>query len=88
MTSATTGNTGASCNPITPLIGNQFTYTRYADSGLNYTVEFSTDLQGWNTAASTDDGGSTPDANGVQIVTVKVTNEPLNGKLFVRVRAE
>jgi len=79
---------GASCNPVTPLIGNQFTYTRYKDSGLNYTVEFSTDLAGWAKAASTDDGGSTPDANGVQIVTVKVTNEPLNGKLFVRVRAE
>jgi len=80
--------TGASCNPVTPLIGNQFTYTRDVDSGLNYAVEFSTDLAGWAMAASTDDGGSTPDANGVQIVTVTVGNPPVNGKLFVRVRAE
>ena len=80
--------TGASVNPVTPLVGTQFTYTRYATSGLDYTVEYSTNLQGWDTAATTDDGGSTPDANGVQIVTVTVTNAPVDGKLFVRVKAQ
>ena len=79
--------TGASCNPATPLIGNQFTYTRYADSGLDYTVEYSTDLAGWDTAATTESIGEA-NANGVQIVTVTVDNPPVDGKLFVRVRAE
>ena len=81
---------GASVNPVTPLIGGQFTYTRYAASGLTYTVEYSNDLAGWDTAATTDDGGGGVDANGVQTVTVTVTvtTLPLNGKLFVRVRAE
>ena len=80
--------TGASVNPVTPLVGTQFTYTRYATSGLDYTVEYSTDLAVWDTAATTDDGGSTPDANGVQTVTVTVTNAPVDGKLFVRVHAQ
>jgi hypothetical protein len=79
--------TGASVSPVTPLVGTQFTYTRYADSGLGYTVEYSTDLAGWDTAAWTEVPGD-PDANGVQTVTVTVTNEPVGGKLFVRVRAE
>ena len=79
--------TGASVSPVTPLVGTQFTYTRYADSGLGYTVEYSTDLAGWDTAAWTEVPGD-PDANGVQTVTVTVTNAPLGGKLFVRVRAE
>jgi hypothetical protein len=30
----------------------------------------------------------TPDAKGVQIITVTVTDAPVGGKLFVRVRAE
>jgi len=83
-----TPTTGASVNPVTPLVGTQFTYTRYATSGLDYTVEYSTDLAVWDTAAWTDDGGSTPDANGVQTVTVTVTNAPVDGKLFVRVKAQ
>jgi hypothetical protein len=80
--------TGASVNPVTPLIGTQFTYTRWAASNLAYTVEFSTDLAGWDTASTTDDGGGAVDANGVQIVKVTVTNAAVDGKLFVRVRAE
>ena len=83
--------TGASANPVTqqldPATGI-FKYTRHADSGLTYTVEFSNDLAGWDTAATTDDGGGVVDANGVQTVTVTVSSTPLNGKLFVRVRAE
>jgi hypothetical protein len=69
------------------LIGNRFTYTRYANSGLDYTVECSTNLAGWDVAATLESIGD-PDANGVQTVTITVTNEPVNGKLFVRVRAE
>ena len=82
--------TGASCNPITqqldPATGI-FKYTRYADSGLAYTVESSTDLAGWAPATTLESIGD-PDANGVQTVTVTVSDSPLNGKLFVRVRAE
>ncbi|MEI6607001.1 MAG: Ig-like domain repeat protein [Verrucomicrobiota bacterium] len=78
---------GASLNPVTPLIGNQFTYTRNADSGLVYTVESSTDLTVWNPAVTTELIG-TPNAKGVRLVTVTVTNAPANGKLFVRVQAQ
>ena len=79
--------TGASANPVTPLIGTHFTYTRYAASNLGYTVEFSTDLAGWDPAITTELIGD-PDANGVQTVTVTVSDTPVDGKLFVRVRAE
>jgi autotransporter-associated beta strand protein len=79
--------TGASGNPVTPLHGTQFTYTRWADSSLAYIVESSTDLAGWSAAASTELIGA-PDAKGVQIVTVTVTNVPMDGKLFVRVKAQ
>ena len=35
---------GSSANPCTPLRGTQFSYTKRADSGLSYTVEYSTNL--------------------------------------------
>ena len=78
---------GTSVNPVTPLVGTQFTYTRYANSGLNYTVEYSTDLTGWAPATTLESIGD-PDAKGVQTVTVTVSDTPVDGKLFVRVRAE
>ena len=81
---------GSSVNPIVAPFdkaSGQFSYTRRATSGLDYSVEYSTDLAVWETAATTELPGD-PDANGVQIVTVTVSNEPVDGKLFVRVRAE
>jgi hypothetical protein len=78
--------TGASVNPITPLHGNQFSYTKRANSGLTYTVEYSTDLTRWNPVTASESAGAA-DSNGVQTVTVTVTNAALNGKLFVRVKA-
>ena len=78
---------GSSVNPCSPLLGTQFSYTRRASSGLDYTVEYSTDLATWNPATATQVSG-TPDPNGVQIVTVTVSNAPVDGKLFVRVQAQ
>jgi len=78
--------TGASVNPITPLHGNQFSYTKRANSGLTYSVEYSTDLTYWNPVTASESAGAA-DFNGVQTVTVTVTNAALNGKLFVRVKA-
>ena len=78
--------TGASVNPCTPLRGTQFSYTRRATSGLSYTVEYSTDLTNWNPATVSESAGAA-DSNGVQTVTVTVSNPALNGKLFVRVQA-
>ena len=63
-----------------------FQYTRRANSGLSYTVEVSTDLSGWNAAACTE-LVAPPDFNGVQVVTVTVTNSLPGGTLFVRVKA-
>ena len=77
---------GASANPCTPLHGTQFSYTRRAASGLTYTVEYSTDLTNWNPATVSESPGAA-DSNGVQTVTVTVSNPALNGKLFVRVKA-
>ena len=79
---------GASANPIhSNLSGTQFSYTKRATSGLTYTVEYSTNLSAWNPATYTEAIGSA-DSNGVQIVTVTVTNPPAGGKLFVRVQAQ
>jgi hypothetical protein len=77
---------GSSANPCTPLRGTQFSYTRRANSGLTYTVEYSTDLTTWNPATASESAGAA-DSNGVQTVTVTVSNPAPNGKLFVRVRS-
>jgi len=68
------------------LHGNQFSYTKRTNSGLTYTVEYSTDLSTWNPATASESPGA-PDSNGVRTVTVTVSNPALNGKLFVRVKA-
>jgi hypothetical protein len=81
---------GSSNRPIKEtalLSGNsEFRYTRWADSGLSYTVWTSPDLEIW-----TEDTGASQDAadpvDGVRTVTVKVTTPPTDGRLFVRVRA-
>ena len=81
--------TGTSNNPIRQQLDNRtgtFQYTRRANSGLSYTVEVSTDLSGWNAAACTE-LVAPPDFNGVQVVTVTVTNSLPGGTLFVRVKA-
>jgi len=77
----------SSISPVSSLIGAEFTYTRYATSGLEYTVECSTDLSVWAPAITTELIGET-NASGVQTVTVTVSDQPLNGKLFVRVKAQ
>ena len=77
---------GASVNPCTPLLGAQFRYTKRSNSGLTYTVEYSTDLTTWQPASVSESAGDA-NSNGVQTVTVTVSNPALNGKLFVRVKA-
>jgi len=77
---------GSSVNPCAPLRGTQFSYTKRANSGLSYTVEYSTDLSSWNPATVSESVGAA-DSNGVQTVTVTISNPALNGKLFVRVQA-
>jgi hypothetical protein len=79
----------SSVNPITaPLAAStgKFTYTRFATSGLTYSVLTSTDLVAWNPAAATQSVTGTID----QVETVEVTltdPPPAGGKLFVRVQA-
>ena len=81
---------GSSLNPIAQppdRASGKFKYTRHTDTGLSYQVLTSTDMITW-----TPDPGATEEAvttNGVvQTVTVHVSATPLNGKLFVRVKAE
>ncbi|MCX6879503.1 MAG: autotransporter-associated beta strand repeat-containing protein [Verrucomicrobia bacterium] len=82
--------TGSSANPVTvPLKQgtHQFTYTRYAASGLSYQVWTSVDLQTWNGPAALTEIVSTPDSKGVVTVQVTLTSPPAGGTLFVRVAA-
>jgi hypothetical protein len=84
---------GASVNPITlPLDQgtHQFRYTRYAASGLTYTVWTSTDLQDWGTApaAMTEMKVAGPDPNGVETWEVTLASPPAGNRLFVRVKAQ
>lgn len=85
--------TGTSVNPIISSLDKSthtFSYTRYAASGLTYTVWTSTDLQGWDLVLPADmtENVGTPDSNGVSAVEVTLTNPPVSDKLFVEVRAE
>jgi autotransporter-associated beta strand protein len=71
--------------PLNPLSG-RFQYTRRVGSGLAYQVLTSTDMASWYPDSGAAEVGVI--ANGdVQTVTVQVSAAPLNGKLFVRVRA-
>jgi hypothetical protein len=82
----------ASSNPIlTPLdkATHSFTYTRYAYSGLVYTVWTSTDLDYWGVGpVEVNETLSEPDENGVVTVQVTLALPPVgNTNLFVRVMA-
>ena len=86
-------STGASANPITVPLDKSthtFSYTRYAASGLTYTVWTSTDLQTWSMVlpANMSENVGTPDSKGVVTVGVTLTSPPAGDKLFVRVQAE
>jgi autotransporter-associated beta strand protein len=83
---------GASVSPITgglPANG-QFSYTRWADSGLTYKVFTSTSLMTWteDVAASNSQVPGPAGANGVQSVAVTLSATPVDGKLFVRIKAD
>ncbi len=85
--------TGLSVNPIiAPLdkSSHTFSYTRYAASGLTYTVWASADLQGWAQVLPADMTVNVgiADSKGVSAVEVTLMNPPAGDKLFVRVRAE
>jgi autotransporter-associated beta strand protein len=83
--------TGASVNPITvPLDKStrQFTYTRWAASGLSYTVWTSTDLQTWTQDTTAVQTPGAPVA-GVESVVVTLTDPaPMPDRIFVRVKAQ
>ena len=81
---------GASLNPITQPLDKStgtFQYTRRVGTGLTYQILTSPDLGTW-----VPDTGATEVAvtthGDIQTVTVHVSTQPLNGKLFVRVQAQ
>jgi hypothetical protein len=85
---------GTSVNPISVQLdkaSGTFKYTRYASSGLIYSIETSTTLAGWTVDAGATAGQleGPVDSLGNQEVTVTITGAPLEDpKLFVRVNAE
>ncbi|MCX6879980.1 MAG: autotransporter-associated beta strand repeat-containing protein [Verrucomicrobia bacterium] len=85
--------TGASANPITAPLdksSHKFSYTRYAASGLSYTVWTSANLQGWAKVLPADmiENAGTPNSAGVATVEVTLTAPPAGDQLFVRVQAQ
>ena len=81
---------GAALNPITQPLDKStgtFQYTRRVGTGLTYQILSSPDLGTW-----VPDTGATEVAvtthGDIQTVTVHVSTQPLNGKLFVRVQAQ
>jgi hypothetical protein len=85
---------GASVNPVTD-VGDlatlgQFSYTRFANSGLTYTVWVSTDLVDWGTepVTVTEEAGQPDEQTGVQTVLVELNNPPIADRVFIRVKAE
>jgi len=84
---------GASSNPIvSPLnkASHSFVYTRYAFSGLDYTVWTSADLEYWGeNPVPVQEVVSEPDENGVVTVQATLTEPPPGAsRLFIRVKAE
>jgi hypothetical protein len=81
---------GFSNNPIAvppDQTTRKFRYTRWAASGLTYTVETSTSLQSWSgPAAATQTVVSS--SGGVETVEVTLTSPPSGEKVFVRVKAQ
>jgi uncharacterized repeat protein (TIGR02543 family) len=81
---------GTSAVPARHLGGAHFSYTRYAESDLAYTVWISTNLKDWNQilpAAMTSIQGAA-DGKGVVTVDVTLKSPPAGDKLFLRVQAE
>ena len=75
--------------PLDPVAGT-FSYTRRDAglSGLTYTIWTSSDLQVWTQDLGATAGQSPgPVVGGIQSVDVVLTAAPIDGKLFVRVRA-
>ena len=84
---------GASVNPITASLdksAHTFSYTRWAASGLGYTVWVSSDLYGWTRVLPADmtENVGIADRKGGATVKVTLTKPPVGDKLFVRVQAE
>ena len=80
--------TGASLNPVSPVVGNNFSYTRTSDTGLTYKVWHSMNLQDWFSTLATQ-GTATSLGGGVESVPVTIDNSLLaEPKLFLRVTAE
>ncbi|MCX6879798.1 MAG: autotransporter-associated beta strand repeat-containing protein [Verrucomicrobia bacterium] len=81
---------GASSSPIAvppDKTTHKFRYTRWAASGLTYTVETSTTLQSW--AGPADATQTVVSASGgVETVEVELTSPPSGDRVFVRVKAQ
>lgn len=82
---------GSSLNPIAVPLNKDtgmFSCTRYAASGLTYTVWVFEDLQDW-VEAVVNDSETSAVVNGVETVTVEVISpQPTGGTFFVRVKAD
>ena len=84
-------NSGASVNPIADIsaakTAGTFSCTRLTNSGLNYTVWTSDDLETW-----TEQPGATQHAgdavDGVETVEVTLGEIPTSDSLFIRVKAQ
>jgi hypothetical protein len=80
--------TGASVNPVSPLVGQNFSYTRTSDPGLTYKVWHSINLADWYSDLATQ-GTATSLGDGVESVPVTLDDSLLaEPKLFLRVTAE
>ncbi len=85
-------DSGASVNPIAVPLNRAtraFSYTRRANSGLFYSVWFSTDLTNWTEDTAAAEG--TPVSAGanetVPVTLSTLAGDPLPGRLFIQVRA-
>jgi autotransporter-associated beta strand protein len=86
-------NSGASVNPIAVQLDKStgtFSYTRRIDSGLTYSVWYSTDLNGWfeDTSATEDSPVESGDNETVEVTLSTLPGDPLPSKLFIQVRAD
>jgi uncharacterized repeat protein (TIGR02543 family) len=79
---------GTSSSPVRHLGGAHFSYTRYADSGLTYTVWTSTNLKDWTGPAAVTSSVGAADGKGVVTVDVTLTSPPAGDKVFLRVKAQ
>ncbi|MCU0749279.1 MAG: hypothetical protein MUF13_07010, partial [Akkermansiaceae bacterium] len=86
-------NSGASVNPIAAPLDKStgtFSYTRRTDSGLFYSVWFSTDLAVWTEDTSAFEGTPVPSGENetVPVTLSLLPGNPLPAKLFIQVRAD